>query len=413
MHIGECLSDRINNPMSLVPKRNHSPRIILAADWGKNSAKRAVYEVDVRERSITRLECTDWTLDTVLTVARSHRPHSVLVSMDLVIGVPGLYWRELLGVERWSRVTDFLNWLETLGGEDKFWQEVSAGEEWNVLQPFFAVPGGAGSMTAFHKKAGYPLLRKVDVRVRSNPPFCVSGIPGTVGSGTRALWQELSPLLAERRDFRVWPFEGSLDQLLTNSAIVVAEGYPAIAYTAALRESLPARLLKVAKTKREQRQIALGLLDKASWVANHSVVIHDLEEAKESEDDFDALMSAAGLLRCVLENHDLEEPAHDDPIAEGGVLLTSAIDFEQRGENLKGRELDRLIERRDPVPGGRQCPIPGCDKIFKRGRSGWDAHVGSAKTHPQWCPEILDPKDRKNHFKQEFSDWLDGAAVNK
>ena len=220
--------------------------------------------------------------------------------MDLVLGIPRPYWREVSVVERWRRTKTFLDWLGTLGGEDTFWQEVRSAEDWNVLQPFFAVPGGAGSMTAFHTKAGYSLFRKPDLRCQANPPFCVSGIPGTVGSGTRALWQELSPMLAEWRDFRVWPFEGSLDQLLTNSTIVIAEGYPGIAYTAALRESLPARRLKVAKTKRQQREAALGLLTNATWVTNHSVAIHDLDEALASEDDFDALMSAAGLLRCVL-----------------------------------------------------------------------------------------------------------------
>lgn len=39
----------------------------------------------------------------------------------------------------------------------------------------------------------------------------MSGIPGTVGSGTRSLRQELASLLRSRRDFHVWPSEGTLD----------------------------------------------------------------------------------------------------------------------------------------------------------------------------------------------------------
>jgi hypothetical protein len=388
-----------------VSERIQSPGIILAADWAKNPAKRAVYEADVRDRSITKLECSQWTLESILTVARSHKQHSVLVSMDLVLGVPRPYWREASGVKRWRQTNNFLDWLGTLGGEDTFWQEVRSPEDWNVLQPFFAVPGGAGSMTAFHTKAGYSLFRKPDRRCQANPPFCVSGIPGTVGSGTRALWQELSPMLAERRDFRVWPFEGSLDQLLTNSTIVIAEGYPGIAYTAALRESLPARRLKVAKTKRQQREAALGLLTNATWVTNHSVAIHDLDEALASEDDFDALMSAAGLLRCVLENYALDEPDCDDRIAEGGVLLTSAIDFEKKAAKLE-RQVDKPDQLAIHVPGERWCPIPGCTKMFKRGIAGWDSHVASARIHSQWHPECVEPEERKKHFKREFPDWM-------
>jgi hypothetical protein len=172
-----------------------------------------------------------------------------------------------------------------------------------------------------------------------------------------------------------------------------------------LRESLTARRLKVAKTKRQQRRAALGLLTKAAWVTNHSVAIHDLDKAVASEDDFDALMSAAGLLRCVLENYTLDEPHCDDRIAEGGVLLTSAIDFEKKAEKLE-RQVDKPDQSAIPLPGERQCPIPGCTKMFKRAFAGWDSHVASARIHPQWHPECVEPEERKKHFKREFPDWM-------
>ena len=52
------------------------------------------------------------------------------------------------------------------------------------------------------------------------------------------------------------------------------------------------------------------------------------------------------------------------------------------------------------------CPIPGCTHIFNGGRGGWDGHVGSLKTHPEWHPEVIDHEERKSIFDQEYPEWL-------
>lgn len=49
-----------------------------------------------------------------------------------------------------------------------------------------------------------------------------------------------------------------------------------------------------------------------------------------------------------------------------------------------------------------QCPIPGCAKLFRGLRAGWDAHVGSVRLHPKWHPDIKDPEARRRQFKTEF-----------
>lgn len=48
------------------------------------------------------------------------------------------------------------------------------------------------------------------------------------------------------------------------------------------------------------------------------------------------------------------------------------------------------------------CPIPGCSKIFRRSRGGWDAHVGSLRIHPDWHPDVSNPEERKRIFKAEY-----------
>jgi hypothetical protein len=40
------------------------------------------------------------------------------------------------------------------------------------------------------------------------------GIPGSVGSAATDLWRALGTALASSRQFKVWPFEGDLDELL-------------------------------------------------------------------------------------------------------------------------------------------------------------------------------------------------------
>jgi hypothetical protein len=52
------------------------------------------------------------------------------------------------------------------------------------------------------------------------------------------------------------------------------------------------------------------------------------------------------------------------------------------------------------------CPIDGCEKIFQKTRGGWDAHVGSLKQHPQWYPEVIEPMQRTELFRREFTDWF-------
>ena len=58
-----------------------------------------------------------------------------------------------------------------------------------------------------------------------------------------------------------------------------------------------------------------------------------------------------------------------------------------------------------------RCPIPGCEKVFKLGKLGWDAHVASSLQHPDWHPEIGDPEQRKERFKEEYAHWFDDPSI--
>lgn len=101
-------------------------------------------------------------------------------------------------------------------------------------------------------------------------------------------------------------------------------------------------------------------------------------------------------------------------VLDSTVRLLTAVKAPQaaEAENMKS-ELGRLIYGQ-PVrsekykAGGKEipCPIPGCQKVFRDSRGGWDAHIASPKKHPEWHPEIDNSEGRKARFKAEFTDWF-------
>ena len=168
----------------------------------------------------------------------------------------------------------------------------------------------------------------------AKPMFAVSGIPGTVGSGTRALWQELIPVLSGKRDFAVWPFEGEFPDLLSRRGIVLAETYPGLAYAAALADDLPTCQLKIAKTKPDIREMVCERLETISWVRQFGVDLGDLEPVRNNEDAFDSHLTATAVLRCGLEGRALCDDEWIDKRASGAMLLAGPVDPLQRARSL-------------------------------------------------------------------------------
>lgn len=88
------------------------------------------------------------------------------------------------------------------------------------------------------------------------------------------------------------------------------------------------------------------------------------------------------------------EDAHHRTTASG-----SGEDRGHRATDFRptARLLTRQVEYR--------CPIGGCTKVFRGSRGGWDAHVASPRIHPDWHPDIIDGRERKECFKAEYPDW--------
>ena len=256
----------------------------ISADWSKERRKRSVHVADVVQRRIWRPDARDWDLSGLLALARDLASTGpVLVGLDLALGVPEGYWSTAVDQPRWRRCSSFLHWIETLDPSSEF-DTTPQASEWRVDRPFFHIPPGKGSLNAYRNRIPGGLLREIDQLVGAKPIFAVSGIPGTVGSGTRDMWTELIPLLGADRDFAVWPFDGELEQLLATRPVTLAETYPGLAYAAALSAALPTPRVRISKTKGAAREAACELLLAAPWVADTGVSLGDLEPARLDED---------------------------------------------------------------------------------------------------------------------------------
>ena len=358
---------------------------------------------DLHARLITRLPF-DGRLSRLLDHAISLQG-PVLIGIDAAIGFPVADWRALTRKSK-NRVKSFTDFLlgDTLLPE--FFNPVDAPTDWSPQRPFIRPPSGRWSLKAFEAASNGGFYRMVDRRLKAQPIFVTSGLPGSVGSGTRALWQELREL-DEKFCFRVWPFHGSITELLRKEWPVIAEIYPKACYGIALSESLPAPLLSISKTRRPARQSTIDRLLASSWTSREQITIDALDEAVDNEDDFDAMISAAALTRLFLERAPLENADDIESRIEGGVLGAASLSGKTAGFPKSCVDTGHHT----PLSAlARRCPIPGCDHVFCKGRSGWDAHVASVRKHPDWYPDIRDATRRKELFRMEFPEWFARAS---
>jgi hypothetical protein len=301
------------------------PFAYLAADWSSAPRARAVWLAATRpSASIRRLAppAASWSLDALLARARRIRDRlggPVVVVVDAALGLPAIVVQRL-------GASGFLDALQRLAAAGALAPPSSSARA-EAVAPFFRVAAGRGALRRQIREAGgrSAIHRQLDWRTAAKSVLALSGIPGTVGSGSRALWRELLPSLERRRDFALWPFEAAR---CGRAGLVLAEGFPRAAYTVALAAQLPAAPRSLAKTQRTARLEALERLRGAPWRRAVGLRLSDLGAARESEDDFDALLLAAGLFRLHAEGRPL---AHwlVDPIAEGGTLATGGILYDR------------------------------------------------------------------------------------
>lgn len=297
----------------------------VCVDWAEDPGRRRAWVAEVGMRRVAPAEGVETDVASLVGFGRA-LPGRTVIAIDAALGVPRHYLEAARrAVPAWSGADDFPTWLALASARPEWRREARAPAEWRHDRPFLAVPSGKGSLEAFWRRSGGELVRAVDVATGASSPFVMSGIPGSVGSRTRALWLELADALGSTAELAIWPFDGSLDAI--GKKVVIAEMSPRVCYALALAQQLPAPVIPLAKTSRDGRDRAVDALAGACWVTDLAVVLRDLDLARADEDQLDAMISAAALLRCTLASHPLEPPA-PDPI-EGGILGLASVSLPQ------------------------------------------------------------------------------------
>jgi diadenosine tetraphosphate (Ap4A) HIT family hydrolase len=301
---------------------------IICADWSKSSTRRAAYVAEISTRSVKSLGSGPFTLRSLVDAASALAGKgSVLVGLDVPLGAP----RSLLAATHRELglppTATFIDWVTKAAAWPAFFSRGVEGEPWSPLRPFFRVPPGAdGRNRTFRtmRERGVDPLRDVDRTTSAKSLFILSGIPGSVGSSVADLWPALTGM---RRDgIRWWPFDQAQPE--TGAAgVVLAEIYPRALYASALAPEPPAlrARLSIAKGDRKCRRVAIDSLLAQDWVREHGVRFEDVEPETITEDSFDALLSAAGALRCVLEGTPLGWSGSD--AFEGGILGLDSLNL--------------------------------------------------------------------------------------
>ncbi len=153
----------------------------------------------------------------------------MLLGVDFPIGVPQAY------AER-AGITEFRTALE--GFDDRFYAVAERQDEIDLRRPFYPMRPGDRRRQQLLEGLGLAawsdLLRRCDRRSATRAAACA--IFWTLGGqqvGKAAItgWRDLlAPALQAGLDLALWPFQGSLDELLTRHRFVVAETYPAEVY---------------------------------------------------------------------------------------------------------------------------------------------------------------------------------------
>ena len=228
----------------------------------------------------------------------------------------------------------FVDWLAAQDPAGEFFKNAEDPKGWRIERPWFRVPKSKGGLRSFTEKLNGGMLRRIDKATSAKPVFAVSGIPGVVGSATREIWKELVPHISGSRNLAIWPFDGDMDSLAAEGKVVLCEIYPGLAYAAALADDLPTGRIQISKSKPCCREMACDRLSQAEWVKSERVDLGDLEAAKENENDFDALFTAAAFIRCFLEGREIANPEWIDSKVEGSMLFAGPVDPSQKSKKL-------------------------------------------------------------------------------
>ena len=248
---------------------------------------------------------------------------AALVGFDVPIGIPAAYAASA-GI---ATFRELLSSLADMAWPD-FFAPAGSAFEVSVSRPFY--PARVGDKRFAHLLAGLGLgareeILRVCERATPNrgpacPLFWLIGA-NQVGKGALAGWQEmLIPALVGGRDwFRLWPFDGPLQDLVGPGTVTVVKTYPGEVY-----HRLGIRFPKSRSGERHGRRVqadrAASGATMIDWAHRAGVelsaqltaeIVAGFDSRPDGEDRFDAVVGLLGMLEVALGRRAAGEPLND------------------------------------------------------------------------------------------------------
>ncbi len=248
---------------------------------------------------------------------------AALVGFDFPIGLPLAYARR-------AGIKEFITILPELGKDrwSKFYEPAHTPEEISIRRPFY--PARAGNTRQQHllEQLAFETINDIRRRCELSHPGRRAACPlfwtlgaQQVGKAAISGWRQV--LVGENGilpNVSLWPFSGSLTELIQPGQVIVAETYPAEFYThLGVRFSKRKRGEKTGKRSQVDRaansSCLLEFAKQAGITLTPSLEIEILDgfgPAPDAEDRFDAIVGLFGMLNVVFGGRSPGEPENED-----------------------------------------------------------------------------------------------------
>lgn len=252
-------------------------------------------------------------------------PATVLVGFDFPIGLPREY-ATLAGLDSFREALGLL-------GRGRWSSFFEVSDDPVIARPFGPKANLKNGLTrdqlarALGLASKEGLYRLCDRKTSSRPPaeaLFFTRFSKQVGRAAISGWRDV--LVPRVRDLRLWPFDGSLAELLETAGVVIAEIYPA----EALQHLAPklGRGVGQSKAQRSARQAAGRELVRtlpSQSIELTSAARYDLELGCRSDDDFDAIVGLFAMILTVQGKLSTAVPDEPAVLSIEGWILGQAL----------------------------------------------------------------------------------------
>ena len=299
----------------------NSPTLIVHCDWSMNENRRWMSKaVLINGTFAAHVPELVGNLSTFIqrVQAQLGNNESALIGFDFPIGLPKSYAGRI-------GVSSFLDFLKTLKAESVFFQVCENPKEITLDRPFY--PHAPGNRSREHLTQALDidydhLLRTCDhaqeFRSEAAALFWTLGA-NQVGKAAIVGWRDVLAPALRGNQVRLWPFDGTLPDLLLPGTTAVAETYPTEYYSRIFGQ------LRGSKTVQTNRaEVGKQIL---FWASQNEIRLSEtlpeeiLAGFNSGDDAFDAVIGLFGMLEVVIGKH--PEGHHPDPATaqvEGWIL---------------------------------------------------------------------------------------------